>query len=111
MAYRNLLKVCLQTSTMANVKESYILRDGGIAVISKDDSVFATATTLADFCRTFPRSTLRFITREEVREGLTTGLVVLMSSASSDLCKKSGAKDKSCASTLVDGLTCVIPAI
>lgn len=88
MAYRNLLKVCLQTSTMANVKESYILRDGGIAVIAKDDFVFATAITLADFCRTFPRSTIRFITRKEVREGLTTGLVVLKSSVNSDLCEK-----------------------
>jgi hypothetical protein len=88
VAYRNLLNVCLQTSIMANVKEAYVLKNGGIAVIPKNDSVFGTANILADFCRKFPRNVLRFITRREVRQGLTTGLVVLMSSANSDLCNE-----------------------
>jgi len=73
---------------MANVKEAYVLKNGGIAVIPKNDSVFGTANILADFCRKFPRNVLRFITRREVRQGLTTGLVVLMSSANSDLCNE-----------------------
>ena len=49
---------------------------------------FDTAGTLADFCRQNPRATLRFITPREARKGLTTGLVVLMSSQDADPCQK-----------------------
>lgn len=86
--YRHLLDVCLQTSTIANVREAYLLRDGGIAVNPNSDFVFATAKTLADFCRQFPRGTLRIITRQEARRGLTPGLVVLMSSIRSETCQE-----------------------
>ena len=88
IAYQGLLKVCLQTLTIANVKDAYVLRDGGIAVIPKNDSIFATASMLSEFCRKFPRGTLRFITRREVRRGFTTGLIVLMSSANTSSCRK-----------------------
>jgi hypothetical protein len=87
-AYRDLLKTCLQTLSMENVRDAYILRDGGIAVLPKKSSVLATAQTLAEFCRKFPRGTLRFITPGESRHGLTTGLVVLMSSTSAEPCEK-----------------------
>jgi hypothetical protein len=73
---------------MANVREAYLLRDGGIAVIPKNYSVFATASTLAEFCRKFPNNTLRFISRKEVQHGLTTGLVVTLPSANSTACQK-----------------------
>ena len=87
MAYRNLLTACLQTLTMTNVKDAYLLTDGGIAVIPKTDTVVATAGTLAQFCEKYPRSSLRFITRREVRNGLTTGLVVTMSSGGAATCQ------------------------
>ena len=87
-AYRDLLKTCLQTLTIENVRDAYILRDGGIAVLPKKSSVLATAQTLAEFCRRFPRGTLRFITPGESRHGLTPGLVVLMSSTSAEPCEK-----------------------
>lgn len=85
-AYRSLLQTCLQAMTIDNVQDAYILRDGGIAVVPKRASVLATAETLAVFCRKFPQRTLRFITRSEARRGLTTGLVVLMSSAGAEPC-------------------------
>ena len=37
--YDNLFKQCVATVTMANVKDAYVLRDGGIAVIPKQDTV------------------------------------------------------------------------
>jgi hypothetical protein len=87
MAYRSLLGACLQTLTMTNVQDAYLLADGGIAVIPKSDSITATAGTLAEFCEKYPRGALRFITKREVRKGLTTGLVVMMSSTGSESCK------------------------
>lgn len=80
MAYRGLLEVCTQTLKMSNVKDAYVLKDGGIAVIPKDYSVAATAGTLAEFCEANPRKTLRFLSKKETKKGLTTGLVVSLSS-------------------------------
>jgi hypothetical protein len=88
MAYQSLLNVCLKTLDLNNVKDAYVLRDGGIAVLPKNNSLIATTGTLADFCRKNPRATLRFITPREARKGLTTGLVVLMSSQDADPCQK-----------------------
>ena len=87
-AYQSLLNVCLKTLDLNNVKDAYVLKDGGIAVLPKSNSLIATAGTLADFCRQNPRATLRFITPREARKGLTTGLVVLMSSQDADPCQK-----------------------
>src|SRR5262245_59308977 len=60
--YEAFFKRCLATAGMANVKDAYILRDGGIAVIPKQDTVAATAATLSQFCETYPRATLHFLT-------------------------------------------------
>lgn len=87
-AYQKQFQVCTQTRSIANIRDAYILKDGGIAVIARDNSVFATAATLADFCRQFPHNTLYFISRREVRKGLTTGLIVMMESNSSTSCEK-----------------------
>jgi hypothetical protein len=87
-AYQKQFQVCTQTRSIANIRDAYLLKDGGIAVIARDNSVFATATTLADFCRQFPHNTLHFISRREVRKGLTTGLIVMMESNSSTSCEK-----------------------
>ena|ERR1700742_3794904 len=87
-AYQSLLNVCLKTLDLNNVKDAYVLKDGGIAVLAKNNSLIATAGTLSDFCQQNPRATLRFITPREARKGLTTGLVVLMSSQDADPCQK-----------------------
>lgn len=88
MSYRNLLKVCMQTLTMSNVKDAYVLKDGGIAVIPTNEAVAATAATLAQFCETYPRNTLRFVTKRETRGGLTTGLVVSLASGGFASCQQ-----------------------
>jgi hypothetical protein len=87
-AYQGLFRVCLQTLELNNVDDAYVLKDGGIAVLPKDNSLIATASTLSAFCRQNPRATLRFITPREKSKGLTTGLVVLMSSQDADPCQK-----------------------
>jgi hypothetical protein len=87
-AYNDLFKTCIATSAMPNVKEAYMLRDGGIAVIPKQDSVSATASTLAQFCDAHPRGVLRFITRKEKLTIRSVASVAQMSSSSSTPCKK-----------------------
>jgi hypothetical protein len=86
--YNDLFKICIATSAMPNVKDAYMLRDGGIAVIPKQDSVAATASTLAQFCDAYPRSVLRFITRKEQVTIRSVANVAQMSSTSSTPCKK-----------------------
>ncbi|ANW06096.1 hypothetical protein LMTR13_34295 [Bradyrhizobium icense] len=87
-AYNDLFKICVAASAMPNVKDAYILRDGGIAVIPKQDSVSATAATLAQFCDDYPRGVLRFITRKEQPAIRSVTDVARMSSTSSTPCKK-----------------------
>lgn len=87
-AYEGLFKVCTATATMPNVKDAYILKDGGIAVIPKTDTVPATAATLSRFCDANPKATLRFISRKEQVLTKSTSGIVQMSSSSATSCKK-----------------------
>jgi len=87
-SYRGLLKVCLRTLELSNVRDAYVLKDGGIAVLPKDFSVVATASILAKFCEANPRQTVRFLNRKEARSGLTTGLVVSLSSGGQASCRE-----------------------
>ena len=87
-AYNDLFKTCIAASAMPNVKEAYMLRDGGIAVVPKQDSVSATASTLAQFCDAYPRGVLRFITRKEKLTIRSVANVAQMSSTASTPCKK-----------------------
>ena len=87
-SYDALFKTCMAASAMSNVKDAYMLKDGGIAVVPKQDSVSATAATLAQFCNAFPRATLRFINRREMALSKSTLAIVRMSSGSSTSCKK-----------------------
>lgn len=73
---------------MSNVREAYVLKYGGIAVVPKRNSITATTETLARFCDAFPRSTLRFVTNREMRHGLTVGLVVMLPRAGSASCRE-----------------------
>jgi hypothetical protein len=87
-AYENLFKICLATAAMANVKDAYILKDGGIAVIAKQDSVAATAATLSQFCDAYPKATLHFLTRKELLQVRSIVNVIKISSTSSSPCQK-----------------------
>jgi len=87
-AYQSLFKICLAATTMSNVKDAYILRDGGIAVIPKQDSIAATAGTLSVFCDANPRSTLRFLTRKDLLQATSIVRIVQLSSTGSTPCKK-----------------------
>jgi hypothetical protein len=87
-AYDDLFKVCMATATMANVKDAYILKDGGIAVIPKQDSLAATAGTLSQFCDVYPRATLHFLTRKELLDVRSIASVIKISSTSSTSCQK-----------------------
>jgi hypothetical protein len=87
-AYDDLFKVCMAAATMANVKDAYILKDGGIAVIPKQDSLAATAATLSQFCDTYPRATLHFLTRKELLDVKSIVSVIKISSTSSTSCQK-----------------------
>ncbi len=86
--YQALFKVCVQTAALANVKDAFLLRDGGIAISPKNNSITATAATLAQFCERFPKSRARFITPREQRQRPTVGLVVLLSSTGTTPCKR-----------------------
>lgn len=86
--YDNLFKQCMATAGMANVKDAYVLRDGGIGVIPKQDTVAATAATLSQFCDAYPRATLHFLTRRELTEDKSLADIVRISSTSSTSCQK-----------------------
>jgi hypothetical protein len=78
----------MAATVMSNVKDAYILKDGGIAVVPKQDGIAATATTLSQFCDAYPRATLRFLTRKEMLLSKSIVSVVQMSSGPSTSCKK-----------------------
>jgi hypothetical protein len=87
-AYENLFKICMATAAMTNVRDAYILKDGGIAVIAKQDSVAATAATLSQFCDAYPRATLHFLTHAELLRADSIVNIIRTSSTSSTSCQK-----------------------
>jgi hypothetical protein len=86
--YENLFKTCVEALTLTNVRDAYILKDGGIAIVPIRDTVVATAETLAQFCQRFPKGTARFLTPRERNKTFTVGSVVSMSSAEATSCEK-----------------------
>lgn len=87
-AYTNLFKICSATAVMPNVKNAYILKDGGIAVTPKQDTIPATAATLSQFCESHPRATLRFLTKRDLKLSHSVLDIVKISSTSATSCKK-----------------------
>ncbi|UZE47501.1 hypothetical protein [Rhodopseudomonas sp. P2A-2r] len=87
-AYEDLFKTCLATSAMANVKDAYILKDGGIAIAPKKDSISATAATLSQFCNSYPRATLRFLNRKEISQLKSLVDIIRTTSGSATSCRK-----------------------
>ncbi len=86
--YNDLFKRCLATAAMPNVKDAYMLKDGGIAVVPKQDTIAATAATLSLFCEAYPRATLHFLSKRELAADKSLGDIVRTSSTSSTSCQK-----------------------
>jgi hypothetical protein len=87
-AYEDSFKICRATAAMPNIKDAYVLKDGGIGAIAKQDSVAATAATLSQFCDAYPRATLHFLTQKELLEVKFITNVISISSTSSTSCQK-----------------------
>ena len=73
---------------MSNVKDAFVLKDGGIGAIPKQDTVAATAATLSRFCDAYPRATLHFLTKRELVKVASIASIVRISSTSSTSCQK-----------------------
>jgi hypothetical protein len=86
--YQELFKICAQTLTLGNVKDAYLLKDGGIAILPARNTMVATAETLSQFCQLFPQSVVRFLTSSGQSRALTIGYVVMMSSRGVTTCKE-----------------------
>jgi hypothetical protein len=86
-AYEDMFKKCMAAIAMSNVRDAFILSDGGIAVIPKQDSIAATAATLSQFCNAYPRGTLHFLTHAEALQIKSIANAVKISSSSSTTCQ------------------------
>jgi hypothetical protein len=91
--YQELFRICMETLTLPNVKDAYILKAGLIAIDPQRNTVMATASTLAQFCRRFPHASARIFTPAEQRQAKTIGLVVMMPALTTKSCQaiRSGA--------------------
>ncbi len=87
-SYKSLFQICTAAADSYNIKDAYILMDGGIAVVAKRDDIPATAATLSEFCQRFPTATLRFINRAEQGRIKSVAQTVLLSSTSAAPCRK-----------------------
>lgn len=87
-SYKQLFNVCLAAANLSNVKDSFLLKDGGIGVIPKRDELSATAATLSEFCQRYPRATLRFATRSELQHLKSLSQLVQLSSGGATSCRK-----------------------
>ena len=87
-SYKQLFSICTAASDLSNVKDAFILKDGGIGVVAKNDGIAATAMTLSDFCQRFPRATLRFISAKDLARAKTIAQTVTLSSGSAASCRK-----------------------
>lgn len=85
--YQDLFKVCMESLNFANVKDAYVLKDGGIAIVPARNTTIATAQTLAQFCQRFPKNVARFLTPREQKKSLAVPIVVMMSSTDTTSCK------------------------
>jgi hypothetical protein len=86
--YRELFKVCTLALAITNVKDAYVLKDGGIGIAARSNTLAATTETLSQFCQQFPKSVARFLTPREQRNSPTVGVVVMMSSRGATSCKE-----------------------
>jgi hypothetical protein len=77
----------MESLNLGNVKDAYVLKDGGIAIVPARNTTIATAQTLAQFCQHFPKNVVRFLTPREQKKSLAVPIVVMMSSTDTTSCK------------------------
>jgi hypothetical protein len=87
-SYQTLFRMCMETLLLSNVRDAFILKDGAIAVVPRVDDVATTASTLAQFCGRYPRSTVRFVTRGELPMIANIGRAVALSSTGATPCQR-----------------------
>jgi hypothetical protein len=86
-SYQDLFRMCLTTLELSNVKDAFLLKNGAVAVIPRNDGIIATANTLAEFCERFPSGRLRFISRGEQQRNRELGEIVRLSATSATPCQ------------------------
>jgi hypothetical protein len=86
--YRDLSNMCRDTLLLSNVKEAFVLKAGAVAAVPKIDSVSATASTLSQFCTRFPKGTLRFVNRNELRQAANTAQAIRIGVGNATPCQK-----------------------
>jgi hypothetical protein len=86
--YKKLFAMCMQTLRLPNVKDAFILTEGGIAVVPRIDRVSATAGTLAQFCTRFPHGTLHFISGQTLARTSGIGQMVRIPHRASTPCSR-----------------------
>jgi hypothetical protein len=87
-AYQGLFRDCLDTMTLSNVQDAFVLKAGAIAVLPRLDTIAATASTLAQFCERFPRGTLHFMGRKERARAANVAYIVEWSSPNATPCER-----------------------
>jgi hypothetical protein len=88
--YRELFRMCLETLELSNVQDAFILKAGAVAIVPRNDSVPATASTLAQFCTRFPGGHAHFVGRKERRHVANIARAIEFGSARSTPCLKIG---------------------
>jgi hypothetical protein len=86
--YQGLFRDCLDTMALSNVQDAFVLKIGAIAVLPRQDTIAATASTLAQFCERFPRGTLHFMGRKERAQAANIAHVVDWSSPRATSCER-----------------------
>lgn len=86
--YQELFRNCLDTIAFSNVKDAFVLKAGAIAVLPRQDTVAATASTLAQFCERFPHGTLHFIGRKDRVQAANIAHVVVWFSPRATPCER-----------------------
>jgi hypothetical protein len=86
--YQGLFRDCLDTMTLSNVQDAFVLKAGAIAVLPRLDTIAATASTLAQFCERFPRGTLHFLGKKERSQAANVARVVVWSSPHATSCER-----------------------
>ena len=86
--YQDVFKACMAAVEMENVKDAYVLKDGGVAIIPRSNTLIATSETLAKLCRKFPNDVVKFLTPREQRQETSVSSVVLLSSRDATTCRE-----------------------
>jgi hypothetical protein len=89
-SYQEIFRACMAALDMANVKDAYVLKDGGVAIVPRSNTLAATTETLAQFCRRFPNDVAKILTLREQRYARSVSSAVLLPSLGTTTCREIG---------------------